>query len=276
MNLPFQKFEGAGNDFVVTGLGLSGLELDWSAVARAVCCRRTAIGSDGLLAALPSSLADIRMRMFNPDGTEDDCGNGLRCIAWYAVREGLVEGRAFSIETIAGVRQVEITRSEGTRADVRIAMGRARLEPAAIPALFQTNQVLGEWIDVGGTPLQIYALSTGTAHTVVYHEPSELEFAGLSPRLEHHPLFPERTSIMWTTLEEPGRARVRIWERGAGETLACGTGACAVAVASLLSGRSGAEMEVVSRGGTLQVSVGPGLELTMTGPAAFVYAGAGI
>lgn len=256
--------QGAGNDFVV----VSGADFDWAALAPAMCRRHFGIGSDGLLVALPSETADVRMRMFNPDGTEDECGNGLRCLALYASLKGLVSGSEFRVHTLSGIKQVRLH-----GAQVTVDLGRASLDPASVPVLVEGDRALGVPLEVGGETVEIHSLSTGTAHTVIFGIPDEERFQRLSPLLETHPAFPERTSIMWTDTAGPGRVRVRIWERGAGETLACGTGAAAAAVAAHLSGRAGSRVEVESRGGVLTIEVGPDLSILKTGPAELVFEG---
>lgn len=260
--------QGAGNDFVV----VSGEEEDWSALAPALCDRRSGAGADGVLAALPSAAADVRMRMYNPDGTEDECGNGVRCLALYALRKGLVSSREFRMETLSGVKRIALEETP-TGARVTAGLGAPRLEPRQVPVLVEGCDALGIRLPVDGEVLQAHALSTGTAHTVIFEIPDEERFQRLSPLIEHHPLFPERTSIMWTEITGPDQARVRIWERGAGETLACGTGAAAVAVAARLLGKTGPRVAVASRGGTLEIEIDEGLSLTQTGPAAVVYEG---
>jgi diaminopimelate epimerase len=268
MRIPFSKMQGAGNDFVV----VTGDERDWAALATEVCDRRAGAGADGVLVALPSAGADVRMRMYNPDGTEDECGNGLRCLALYACSRGLVKARRFTVETLSGVKEVAVSGGEA-EALVAAEMGWASLDPADVPAHLPPWSAEGAALDVGGEMLRVHALSTGTAHAVIFGIPDEVRFQRLSPLIEHHPAFPERTSVMWTELLDEAHARVRIWERAAGETLACGTGACAVAAAAHVTGRAGRRLEVASRGGVLTVDVGPGLALRMTGPAAFVYEG---
>jgi diaminopimelate epimerase len=269
MSFSFTKMQGAGNDFLL----VQGEEQDWPALAPALCDRHFGAGADGLLVALPSDRADVRMRMYNPDGTEDDCGNGLRCLGLYAVRRGLVPAREFRVETLSGIKTARVDPSDGPEARVTTDLGRADLRPASIPALFPGERALGVSLEAGGETLTVHSLSTGSAHTVVFEMPDEERFRRLSPLLEHHPAFPERTSVMWTEIREPDHARVRIWERGAGETLACGTGAAAVATACYVTGRTGNRVAVASRGGTLRVEVGDDLSLRLTGPAAFVYEG---
>lgn len=264
----FSKMQGAGNDFIV----VEGEAEDWAALAPRLCARHFGIGSDGLLVALPSDRADVRMRMYNPDGTEDECGNGLRCLALYAARRGLAPGNRFQVETLSGVKRVEV-RSTGGEAQVTAQMGQAELRPERAPVLLAGPDALGYGLEVAGERLEAFTLSTGTTHTVLFEMPDEERFQRLSPLLEHHPLFPERTTVLWTEITGPDEARVRIWERGAGETLACGTGACAVAAAAVLTGRTGREVAVTSRGGTLRVRVAEDLSLTLTGPAAFVFEG---
>lgn len=268
MSIPFHKMQGAGNDFIV----VRGEEHDWSALAPALCNRHEGIGADGILVALPTETADLRMRMFNPDGTEDECGNGLRCICLYGRELGIVKERAFRVQTLSGVRACEVLQTKGSP-QVRTELGRADLRPAAVPVLWPEGNALGFPLRIGAETLDAYSLSTGTAHTVIFGIPDEARFQRLSPRIEVHKLFPERTSVLWTDIESRGRARVRIWERGAGETLACGTGAAAVAVAGYVTERTGPRLEVTSRGGTLTVEVSDDLEIELTGPAEFVFEG---
>jgi diaminopimelate epimerase len=269
MNFSFAKMQGAGNDFIV----VRGEEQDWSALAPQICARHFGIGSDGILVALPSERAEVRMRMYNPDGTEDDCGNGIRCLALFAAAEGMVSGSEFRIETLSGIKEIRLDRLGATAASVSVGMGVPSLAPAAIPALVGGEHALGFPLPVEGEALDAYSVYTGTAHTVLFEEVDEARFRRLSPLLEHHPVFPERTSVLWSHPLGPDRFGVRIWERGVGETFACGTGACAIALAAHLTGRSGRRVEVVSKGGTLTIDVAEDLALRMTGPAAFVYRG---
>ncbi|MFN3653244.1 MAG: diaminopimelate epimerase [Armatimonadota bacterium] len=267
MAFSFSKMQGAGNDFVV----VEGAERVWAALAPALSSRHFGAGSDGVLVALPSTVADIRMRMYNPDGTEDECGNGLRCLALYAYRRSLVSRPEFRVETLSGVRAVEVHDTGGREVSVTTDLGRAELSPAAVPVLHDGPDALRLPLEVDGTRLEVHSVSTGTAHTVIYGIPEPDQFARLSPQIEHHPLFPERTSIMWTEVDSPEQIRLRIWERGAGETLACGTGSAAAAVVSHLLGKTGARVAVTSKGGTLHVEIAEDLSLRLTGPAAFVY-----
>jgi len=270
--MDFWKYHGAGNCFVLLE-GQVEAERDWPSLAQALCAAHTAVGADGLLVVLPSDAADLRMRMFNPDGSEDMCGNGLRCVALHAIERGTACG-GFRVETLAGIRRVEVISHRDHRAEIAAEMGHADLRPEVIPANLPGADARGIELEAGGTRLRATALSTGSAHCVLLGSPpSESDFQRLSPLIEHHPLFPERVSVMWTTVTGQNELQLRIWERGAGETWACGTGACAAAVAAHLDGLSGSDAAVSSRGGTLGVRIGPELELTLTGPAARVFRG---
>ena len=265
---------GAGNDFVLLD-GISAPispQLDMARVAQLLCIRHFGIGADGLLSLEPSAVADARMRMWNPDGTPDMCGNGLRCVAELAHRLGHIQKIDFAIETIAGVR--EIQRLPDGR--IRAAMGVPQTAPAIVP-IETATPLIDSTIEVGGETINhATALSTGSTHTVIFRDAplGEAEFQTLSPQLENHQLYPARTSIMWAVPDGANKFKIRIWERGAGETLACGTGACAVAVAAQLTNRATGPIIVESRGGALEVEWNqPDGEITLTGRATYVYAG---
>jgi diaminopimelate epimerase len=276
-SVPFTKMEAVGNDFVlVDGRRLPGL--DWPALAVAMCRRRVGIGADGLLVLLPSAVADVRMRMFNPDGTEDHCGNGLRCVSVYYVRhQGTGPTADLLVETNAGTRAAHVFRQDGVPM-VRVEMGSPGLHPEEIPARFTGDTVVDRPLDVQGREVRVTSVSVGTAHTVIFAPESAWagDFEALSPAVEHHQAYPERTSVLWTDASDPSRLRVRIWERGVGETLGCGTGACAVAVAARLRSRDAAfpdAVDVVSAGGTLRVEWDGRGPIYLTGPAHEVYHG---
>ena len=267
---------GAGNDFVLLdGIGAPiSPELDMARVAQLLCARHFGIGADGLLTLEPSDsgAADARMRMWNPDGTSDMCGNGLRCVAELAHRLGHIQKENFAIETIAGVRPIQRLRD----GRIRAAMGVPQWAPAIVPLDAATPLLDGD-IEVDGAVIShATALSTGSTHTVIFRDSplSEAEFQDLSPQLENHALFPARTSVMWAVPDGENKFAIRIWERGAGETLACGTGACAVGVAAIETGRATGPIIVESRGGALEVEWSkPDGEITLTGRATYVYAG---
>jgi len=276
--IPFVKMQGVGNDFVLVD-GRELRECDWPVLAVAMCARRTGVGADGLLVIDPSHRADIHMRMFNPDGSPDICGNGLRCISRYAVERGIVHGDSLRIETLVDVRSAQIHRdSSGAISAVTVDMGRPAFDPPHIPMNVFLNRVIDYPLEVEpGVFLTITALSTGSTHSVTFVDalPDDDLFFSLSPKVEHHPLFPERTSLMWCRMESPFRMDMRIWERGAGETWGCGTGACAAAIAAIVHGyaEAGEPVTVASRGGELIVRWREGEDIQMTGPAEFIFDG---
>ncbi|HHX42243.1 MAG TPA: diaminopimelate epimerase, partial [Armatimonadetes bacterium] len=229
----FIKVQAAGNDFILFDC-LQEPELPWAPLAPRLCDRHRGIGSDGLLIVLPSTRAHYRMRMFNPDGTEDFCGNGLRCIGRYLHAAGLHRQRELILETIQGTRRIRFLPGDEAP-EIEANMGEPRWEAAAIPARGPVDPLVGVPLEVAGDPLVLTALSTGTAHTVLFREelPDDALFLSVSPALETHEWFPERTSVLWCQAEVYGRLRLRIWERGVGETLACGSGVCAAAAAAV-------------------------------------------
>ena len=276
--LPFTKMQGIGNDFVVVD-ARSESGLDWSALSPELCDRHTGIGADGLLVLDTTQLADIMMWMYNPDGTPDVCGNGLRCLARYAIDRKIVSGDMLRIATLGGVRSAEGLRNEtGALSAVSVGMGTPRFDPPSVPMRVPGPEVIDYPLDLGrGNSLTITALSTGSTHAVTFLDqlPADDLFYTVSPLVERHPLFPERTSLMWCMVESMHRIRLRVWERSVGETLGCGTGACAAAVAAVRHGlvSAGVPVSVVSKGGELQVTWCPGSEITMTGPAEYVFEG---
>lgn len=277
--ISFDKMQGVGNDFVVVD-GRDTSDVDWSAFAVAACDRRFGIGADGLLVMDFSRRADLRMQMFNPDGSPDVCGNGLRCVARYAWERGLVRGAQFSIETLIDVRSAQINTDErGQFQSVTVGMNFPQFDPNLIPMLVAPDTSLLDFslLLPDGTTLLITPLSTGSTHCVTFVDelPDDETFFRVSPMVENSALFPDRTSLMWCEVETPTRLRLRIWERGAGETWGCGTGACAAMVAAKRHGFVDANtpVSVLSRGGELSVEWNEGKPILMTGPAEWVFKG---
>jgi len=274
--IKFAKMHGAGNDFVVLDFIHENLPvaLHFPLAAQAFCDRHFGIGADGLLLLEESSNSDcaVRMRMWNPDGSEDMCGNGLRCIARLAHLRGYAD-KHFQVETLAGTRNCEILSDA-----IRVGMGEPIFDAEKIPirADFLNNQSpLDYTIPTTLGDLKCSTLSTGTTHTIIWRdeEISDEMFFALSPQLEIADRFPERTSLMWARVVDKNTIAIRIWERGAGETLACGTGACATAVAGQLTNRGGETVRIESRGGTLEINWRRGAEISMTGGAQLVFLG---
>lgn len=272
--LPFAKVEAIGNDFVLMdGRDVSGM--DWQVLARRMCARRFGIGSDGLLVLLASGKADYRMRMFNPDGSEDMCGNGLRCLVHYIWERRLTDKRCMSIETWDGIRECEVVDQPDGSTAIRANMNKPSLRPADIPASISMNEVIACPIEAGGESFTVTAVQIGSPHAVIF---MPLEYfwdtiPPVSPLIENHPVFPERVNVTWCHVESPESLRIRTWERGAGPTLGCGTGACAALVAANINGLASEHAKVTSPGGTLDIEWPDRADVYMTGEARIVYHG---
>jgi diaminopimelate epimerase len=272
--LPFWKVEAVGNDFVLVE-ARAVQEEHLSRLAQHLCHRPLGIGSDGLLVVGSGTQAPVAMRMFNPDGTEDFCGNGLRCVARFAYEQGYVDTPAFAIETPRGLIPVRLVLREGEIEAITTQLPPPHFHPRAIPALIEGESVQDYPLMIAGQAVRLWSVNVGTTHSVIFTErlPDDEAFYQLSPRIETHPIFPERTSVLWAVVESPHRVRVRIWERGVGETQGCGTGAAAVAVLSQVAGWGQDPIEVRSPGGTLTVEWQPDAPITLTGPAQTLFEG---
>jgi diaminopimelate epimerase len=271
--LPFTKMHGIGNDFVMLDLleggGALGEISDWSSLAVAVNDRRRGIGGDGLILMEAGVDAPYRMRMFNPDGSESEmCGNGIRCFARLLADRGHLDGDSADVETGAGRLRLELVGEDSVRVDMGIArLGRAEIGMwAGEPDPF-IEADLGDGL--AGT-----AVSMGNPHVVLFTaDVSMIDLEALGPKLEHHPLFPNRVNVHFIEVVGKDQLKQRTWERGAGITLACGTGACASAVAALVTGRTGNDVRIDLPGGTLRIEIDADRRVFMTGPAKTVYTG---
>ena len=276
--LPFTKMQGCGNDYVYVD-GFHHKVDDPVALAKAISDRRFGVGSDGLILILPSDKADVRMRMWNSDGSESEmCGNGIRCVAKYAYERGLAPKKAhLTAETGAGVLGLDLSVRDGLVTAVTVDMGRPHLLRAEIPMEGPTGTVVNESIRAGDRTFRATCLSMGNPHCVTYVENAkEFPVATYGPLLETHPAFPRRTNVEFVEVRSRGEVVQRTWERGAGETWACGTGASAVGVAGVLTGRTDRKVRVHLLGGDLDIEWSPedlGGTVKKTGPAVFVFDG---
>jgi len=274
--MKFTKMHGAGNDYVYID-GYHETLADPAELARLVSNRHFGIGGDGLILILPSTVADVRMRMFNSDGSEAEmCGNGLRCVAKYAFDHGLVSSLAITVETGAGLLPVTMfTNAAGRVERVRVNMGRPRLARAEIPMTGPpTERVIDHELRVLDRTFRISCVSMGNPHCVIFvDDVAGFPVATYGPLIELHELFPRRTNVEFVEVLSLGEVRQRTWERGAGETLACGTGASAVAVAGVLTGRTGNRLLNHLAGGDLELSWDGTGDVFMTGPAVEVFSG---
>ncbi len=277
----FVKMHGTGNDFVL--VEAKGDERDWPRLAVAVCDRHFGIGADGLLLILPSDRAAVRMRVLNPDGSEPEmCGNGIRCLAKYAVERGLLQPKddRFDVETAAGVLTLQIERHADTVERVRVGMGMPRFAPEEIPVLVNANPPLInipieiEHGDSRGI-LPLTAVSMGNPHAVLFPERPVAAFplAEVAPSVVDHRLFPHGVNFEVARVIDRSHIEARVWERGAGPTLACGTGASAVMVAAHLQRLVDDKVDITLPGGTLTLEWDGSGEVFMTGPAVTVFEG---
>lgn len=275
----FIKMHGIGNDYIYVDEFLYKAPADIGDAARLASDRHTGIGGDGLILIQPSQIADCKMRMFNADGSEGRmCGNAIRCIARYMLERHpeICPGDTVRIETLSGIKIVTAQRdAEGKPSMLRADMGAPGLSPESIPVLTATPQDLS--IEVPGFTGRGVCVSMGSPHIVFFidSDPSELDIAHIGPAIESHSLFPERVNVEFVQVQPDGSLKMRVWERGSGETMACGTGACATAVAAMLKGRTPQRTATVHlRGGDLIIEWNPdNNRVYMTGPAALVFEG---
>ncbi len=277
-DLPFTKMQGCGNDYVYVD-GFHHRVDDPPALARAISDRRFGVGSDGLILVLPSERADVRMRMWNSDGSESEmCGNGIRCVAKFAYERGLAPRKArLTAETGAGVLALDLDVRDGRVEAVTVDMGVPRLERAEIPVagpLAGPGRVVDEPLAVGDRTLGVTCVSMGNPHCVTFVDDVEaFPVARYGPLVENHPAFPRRTNTEFVQVVSRGEVVQRTWERGAGETWACGTGASAVCVAGVLTGRTDRRVLVHLLGGDLRIEWREDGHVLKTGPAVVVFDG---
>ncbi len=276
MKFSFTKMHGTGNDYVYVDLFQQKLE-NQAEVAKVVSDRHFGIGADGLICIAPSESADCRMIMYNADGSEGAmCGNGIRCVAKYVYDHGIVRKDHMSVETKSGIKQLELTVEDGKAVYVKVNMGEAVLKPSEIPVQAEGEDFIARQIEAGGKNYTVTCVSMGNPHCVVFTEGIDgMDLEKTGPLFENHPLFPDRINTEFVEVLDDHTLKMRVWERGSGETISCGTGTCAVAVAAVLNGHCprGEEIEVRIRGGALYDTYLENGEVLMKGPATEVFQG---
>ncbi|MEN1679279.1 MAG: diaminopimelate epimerase [Planctomycetota bacterium] len=273
------KMHGAGNDYVYATTFEQPITGDLPELARVLAHRHTGVGGDGLIVLFPSDIADARMRMFNADGSEAEmCGNGLRCAVKLLVDRGFCVGPIVRVETLAGVLESEVISSAGRESLIRVDLGKPRLTADEVPTTLPLNgdppgAVVGATLEVAGQSLEVTGVSMGNPHCVVFvDEATDDLVLGVGPQIERHPVFPEGVNVEFVEVTSRGELRQRTWERGSGETGACGTGAAAVCVAGVLTGRTDREVLIHLRGGDLKLNWdGATGHVHKTGPAVEVF-----
>ena len=276
MSIEFTKMQAYGNDYVYINAIKQSIA-DPNALAVRVSKRRFGVGADGMVLICPSEKADFRMRIFDPDGTEAEmCGNAIRCVGKYLYENALTSKTELKIETLSGIRTLSLLTENDRVVAVRVDMGRAELDCAAIPVIYDGDRAVDVPIGVGEETYRFTAVSMGNPHAVVFADDVRsvpLEMIG--PLFEKHTMFPERVNTEFVRVVSENALEMRVWERGSGETYACGTGACAAAVAAVVNGfcRFGSDISVRLRGGVLVVRVGENLGVTLTGDCVRVFDG---
>lgn len=279
-DIQFVKMHGAGNDYVYVD-AMTTVPNDIPALAREISDRHFGVGGDGLVLIMPSEVADFRMRMFNADGSEAQmCGNASRCVAKFVYERRLTDKREISLETLAGIKILRLNFSpEGEFESVTVDMGVPQLEALSIPVNASGKLPSGAptvEMTYSGSTYEAIAVSMGNPHGVIFLEesPRDWHILQAGPTFEVHPAWPEKTNVEFARVISSDEVEMRVWERGTGETLACGTGACATVVAGILSGRLARRAKVILRGGVLEIQWDETTgHIFMTGPATTVAEG---
>lgn len=273
--MKFTKMHGCGNDYVYVN-GFEETVKDIPAVAIKISDRHFGVGSDGLVMILPSERSDFRMRMFNADGSEAEmCGNAIRCVGKYVYDNGMTEASTVSIETLAGVMILELTIEDGKVTYAKVDMGEPILDAARIPVKSDLEPVVGALISVDQRAWAMTCVSMGNPHAITFVDDITDEHVhGIGPKMEIHDAFPKKTNVEFVKVVDEETLEMRVWERGSGETLACGTGACATLVAAVLNGKSKRKAAVNLLGGQLIIEWDEATNhVFMSGPAETVFEG---
>lgn len=275
--MKFTKMHGIGNDYVYVNCFEETVD-DPERISELISDRHFGIGSDGLVLIMPSDKADFRMRMFNADGSEGMmCGNATRCIGKYVYDNGMTDKTEITLETKSGVKTLKLFPENGKVKTVLVDMGKAIIKPADIPVLADGEDFISRKIEVNGNEETVTCVSMGNPHCVIFTDKNVdgLELEKIGPSFENHPLFPERINTEFANVIDGNNVKMRVWERGSGETWACGTGACATAVAACLNGhcKRDEEIRLMLRGGDLFITYKSDGTVLMRGPATTVFEG---
>lgn len=283
--MKFSKLQATGNDFIlIDGRTMEG---EWSKLAMVTCDRHFGIGADGLILVQNSTIADLKMRIFNSDGSEAEVsGNGLRCFARYAIDKGLIRDMSsrieqghysLTIDTLSGVRKVKAYMSANEINRIEVNMGLPQFQPEQIPVKIELDiiPILSYPLAINGKQLSLSLLSMGNPHVVSFicQPTADFHLAEIGPKVERHPIFPQKTNFEVARVLSRGKIEARVWERGVGETLACGSGACAIAVAAQLLDYVEPQVDIILKGGTLTVYWDRLGDVLLTGPVEEVFTG---
>ncbi|MPM41097.1 Diaminopimelate epimerase [bioreactor metagenome] len=275
MEFKFSKWHGLGNDFVIVN-GFTEKIDDYKTTAIKVCDRHFGVGADGLVLIIPSDIADFRMRIFNSDGSEAEmCGNVTRCVARFVYEGGLTEKTKITIETQAGLIRPELIFDNGSLKTVRVDMGEPRLKPSEVPVLSESDSpVINTPLSIDESTFHITCVSMGNPHCITFvNDVDAINLSEVGPLIETNSIFPRKTNVEFVEVIDPKTLKMRVWERGAGITLACGTGACATLVAAAMNGKADKAATVKLDGGDLFIEWCNDNHVYMSGPAAEVFRG---
>ena len=274
--IKFTKMHGIGNDYIYINCFEQKID-DPQTLARRMSPRRTSVGSDGLILICPSDTADAKMRMFNMDGSEGKmCGNGIRCVGKYLYDNGIAKKNVITVETLSGIKTLKIEAKNGKAEFITVDMGKPCLTPRDIPVIFDGERMVNEPLQVMGKEYRITAVSMGNPHAVVFcDEVQGLDLEKIGPFFENAPIFPERVNTEFIRIISGAELEMRVWERGSGETFACGTGACAAVAAAVLNGhcKRGEKITVKLKCGNLMITYAENSHIYMCGAAEKVYDG---
>lgn len=273
--MKFTKMQGCGNDYIYVDCFKEQVD-DRPGLSRRISDRHFGAGSDGLICICPSAAADFKMDMYNADGScAQMCGNGIRCLAKYAYERGMTDKTVLTVETGAGIKKLWLTVEEGVVTSVRVCMGAPEFRPEKIPVAAEGEDFINRPVEVGGMVWYVTALSVGNPHAVVFVDNVDwLDLPGIGPLFENNALFPERINTEFVQVINAGTLKMRVWERGSGETLACGTGSTASLVAAAVNGKSNDKAKLLLRGGELEIEWDRrDNQVYMTGPAHYVFDG---
>jgi diaminopimelate epimerase len=281
--MEFAKLQATGNDFIL--IDARNNESEWAKLAKAMCHRQFGVGADGLIAIMPSKKATLRMRLFNADGSEAEVsGNGLRCFAKYAIDREIATGHELTVETLAGIRTIKACKLQGKVNKAEVNMGKPRFQPGDIPVDIPVKKaassdgitpMLEHDLTVGGKTLPLCFVSMGNPHAVAFiQEPVDaFPLSTIGPQVENHHMFPERANFEVSRVLGQNRVEARVWERGVGETLSCGSGACAIAVAAITKGLTENKVDIKLEGGNLTIGWDRVGEVYLAGPVEEVFVG---
>jgi len=272
----FSKLQATGNDFIL--VDARKVDQNWAELAQAICQRHFGVGADGLILVQNSKVADLKMRIFNPDGSEAEaCGNGLRCFAKYSIERGIVDKTNLTIETLPGIRKTKACVSQGKVNQVEVNMGTPQFQPEQIPIRVEVDiiPILNYPLELEGEKLAVSLVSMGNPHAVSFIPKPVAGFplAEIGPKVERHAIFPQRTNFEIARILSRAKIEARAWERGVGETLACGSGACAIAVAARLLNYVDGKVDIMLPGGVLALSWDGIGEVVLSGPVEEIFTG---